>query len=155
MPTESPGMRAGGLVRDLEGIGGIGSSILNEKFTAADELGITSEVDLLVPANRLRAARSVDPNRRLRPLRRNGGDGRGTRAGTRGLGFPHSTLEESRFNLVPIPRHYKFDIHPVRKSRLKLDFGGLRLPAVSESIDERHEVWVAHRHGNTSNFPER
>src|SRR5215813_2494984 len=45
------------LGRDLHG-----NSILNEKFAAADELGVTSEIDLLVPADGLHAAWSEHPN---------------------------------------------------------------------------------------------
>lgn len=78
MPIESPGIKAGGLVRGLEGFCGIGSPILNEKFAAADELRITSEVDLLVPTDGLSAAGSVDLYWRLRPVGCNGRHGRRT-----------------------------------------------------------------------------
>src|SRR5207248_3163315 len=100
MPMVSPLWSAGGLVRGFWATDSMGSPILNEKLTPADDLRRTTQEHFPLPAHTLCAARSMHLHRRVRPSgmdRRH----RGRRGACTGrLGFSYAAFKKPHFDVV-------------------------------------------------------
>src|SRR5438876_4696888 len=158
-PTVSPAWSAGGLMRALGEVGGFfifwrSPSILNEKFSPADELRRTIEEDFFVPAYGLDAAGRAHFHRRFRPSRGNGGNCGRARSRTRRQGLAYSALKDAGFDQMPAHHPHQLDIDAVLEIVMAADLRGFGLPAGRELIHKDHEMWIAHENRHSRHFAE-
>src|SRR5207237_5402105 len=96
------------------------------------------------PAHRLHAARGNHFHRRCAAARGDGRHRRSARAGAGRLGFPYSTLKETRFSTMFIFNANQLNINAVLEVMMAADFGRFRLPSRSEFFLEDHKMRIAH-----------
>src|ERR1700687_1521328 len=90
-------------------------SILNEEFSAADESCRTLQINLILPADGLRASGRNHRHRRSDATARNRGYRRGARSRTRRLRLSDAAFKQPDLDFIRTAHHYILHIRALRK----------------------------------------